>query len=77
MTPSTQPKHVDPLLLDGGKKKKTNPHVWGKPVAGQGRSEICTQCGERKTAVTENISCDGPRVATTGKTKHSYDPLEG
>lgn len=55
-----------------------NPHVWGKPMPGQGRFDVCKKCGIKKTPRVDDplhpdSSCTG-KATPHRPTKSEYDP---
>lgn len=50
-------------------------HVWGEPIAGQGRDKICTRCGGRRHVIGADSECGGVGVPDAiAPTSAEYEP---
>ncbi|WP_340152022.1 hypothetical protein [uncultured Sneathiella sp.] len=55
-----------------------SPHIWGARLPGQGPSQVCTNCGNRKNVDTEKAPCAGPSwqsMLHKDKSDPDYDPI--
>ena len=54
---------------------RPNPHNWGPALPGQGKVQVCRQCGAKANASSRDGECAGPRQGLVDNTLHDYEPI--